>query len=673
MTEILTGYNVTNVPNSKVIKNQLYLTNDYDAVKVWDGLSGSMNDAGIISPAAAIGTPTTGSSGAVTDGDHLVRYRYKNSQSPTGEYRSNPSTSITHTVASNQEFYFTVGASATDIIHSTDPKVDTIVLEMTEAAGTTYYIVSEIANDSTANLTVTISDTTLIAGTATSTYEDFGHEPPPSALTLAECRGFAFYGGAADIDIGSVTTDGTTTVTGTGFPDAIDERFIRFDSESEVYTISSVDSTTSLTLDRAYTGANGSHTTNVVSKTPSRIYWSRTGDPEAFKVLERARDMLQGKNDSLIGMADYIGDLWCFGRHSMERLVFVSDPALGERIDVAGSYGLWNQRCMIQLEGQMFGWGTNGAWVISGARPRWLSERIDVTVNGDIDYSYSDKFHGEHDPDTKTIRWYYVASGDTQCKKSIVYDLERDQFSIDTYRKEINGATIGPDSDNNIHNYVCDDDFSWEHTGATDGVPNTTDRQVTVDNGSTTTSTVITTGLTSSSSDWAGVTLYNATQDITTVITGLNSSTDIATESWTTPVFGDILYVGSIPMKIKTPWLITNSEQKMKPDYLHITFSPDTAGTIRVRYYTEFSTTAEGTAAGVDYDPPDGVSIPVDSDYMDVDIDGGSGDGFVAVPCIHEWDRSIQAEVECFDSRGTLRILDVKFEQPRVMSVEDGE
>ena len=672
MTELLTGYDVTNVPNSAVIKNLLYITNDFDQIKKWDGLGSSMNDAGINAPTAAIGAPSQVSGSNCTNGIHLIRYRYKDSTSPDGEYRSNPSDSLSITVTSTQKQRLTVGASATDIIYSTDAKVDTIVIEMTEVDGTTYYIVEEIANDTVTQYDIDVSDTTLITGTATATHDDFGHEPPPLSLCIAECRGFTFVGGHTSATIGTVTTNGTTTVTGTSFPTNIDGRFIRFDSESEVYTIFTRDSATSLTLDRAYTGANGTHTSLVVSKTPSRIYWSRSGSPESFKQLERARDMLQGKNDTLVGMTDYIGDLWVFGRYSMERLVFVSNPATGERIDVAGSYGLWNQRCLIRIEGQLFGWGTNGVWVINGARPQWVSERIDTTVKDNIDYSYSDKFHGEYDPQTKIMRWWYVASGDTQCKRSITYDLERNQFSLDTYRNEINSSCIGPDSTNNIHMYVCDDGYTWDHEGVTDGVPNTTDRKYTVASGTSTTITVSET-INGTTAQWAGVTIYNATQDISTILTGISSSTVFTCSTWNAPVFGDIMYVGSIPLKITTPWFVSDGEKKLRPKYLHVHFSPSDTGTVRVRYYTEFSTTAEVMDVGADYDPPDGVTIVDGTNYLDVDIDGGSGDGFVAVPIVASWERAIQAEIECFDNRGTLRILDVIFDMPRMIPQVDGE
>ncbi len=674
MTELLTGYNVDKLPNSAVIRNRLYLMNDYDEAKMWDGLSSTVNKMGIDAPDAAIGAPTQGAGSDCTNGDHLVRYRYVDSNSPAGIYRSNPSASLTITITSTQDQTFSVGdaGSGDDIIRSADPKVDTIQIEMTEADGTTYYVAKEIANSGVSSAVVAISDTSLIEQDASATYDDFGHEPPPLAISLAECRGYTFVGGSNPIAMtGLGVTNASTNVTGTGIPENIVGRQIKFNNDTVVYTVAAWVSASQITLATAYAGStDASSTGTFVSKTPSRIYWSRVNMPESFKVLTRARDMLQGKNDVLVGMADYIGDLWVFGRHSMERLVFVSDPASGERIDVAGSYGLWNQRCLIQIEGRLFGWGPNGIWVINGARPLWISERIDTTISGNINYSKSDLFHSAYDPQTKIIRWWFVEDSGTQCQRAVCYDLEREQFYIDTYRNEINSACIGLDTNNNIHQFVCDDSYIWKHEGDTDGVANT-DRRFTAASGTTTT-VVVDETISGVSADWAGVTIYNATQGISTVLTGFSGST-FTCASWTAAVNGDVLYVGSIPFKIQTPWFTSSDDDKIRPSYLHIFFSPAASGTVRVRYYTDFSVSAEVMDIGADDHFPDGIEITNGTNYIDVDIDGGSGDGFVPVPMIADYKRAIKSEVECFDSRGTLRILDIKYAQTAERYQKDGE
>jgi len=143
--------------------------------------------------------------------------------------------------------------------------------------------------------------------------------------------------------------------------------------------------------------------------------------------------------------------------------------------------------------------------------------------------------------------------------------------------------------------------------------------------------------------------------------------------TWNSPVVGDIIFVGSIPFKVTSPWFAGNDENKLRPEYLHVSFSPSATGSIRVRYYIDFRTDAETMDIGTDYGPPDGVSIVNGTDYIDVEIDGGSGDGFVSVPIVADWTRAIQAEVECFDNRGELRILNIEFEMPRQKQQVDGE
>lgn len=672
MTELKTGYNVNILPNSKVIKNRLYLTNDYDPVQMWDAINGSMLEMGMTAPTGTIGAPTQFSGNPCTNGIHFVRYRFRDSTSPAGAYVSNPSGELEITITGNLSQQFSVGSVGTeDIVWPVDDQLDTVVLEMTEADGTTYYVAAEHTVRTTGFVSIEVTDTQLIAGTAVSTYGDFGHEKPPLVTCIAECKGYSFIGGTSEFSIGSLTTNGTTAVTGTNIPEHVEGRYLRFGTESAVYTISTWNSATSITLSIAHAGTSGIHTSAVTSKTPSRIYWSQSGYPESFKILERARDMLQGKDDTIVGMTDYVGDLWVFGRYSMERLIFTSDPATGERIDAAGYFGLWNQRCLVHTAGRMFGWGTHGAWVMNGARPQWLSERADVTIEANIDHAYADLFHAAYDPKEKVIRWWYVAAGETECKRAFVYDTTRDQFSIEIYRKEINGSSISPDSDSDLHLYVCDDDFSWIHEGDTDGVPNN-DRYFTV-NTATATAVTVNETINGTTTEWNGVTIYNATQDLTTIITGISSSSIFTTETWTAPSYGDDLFVGSIPVKIATPWFVTNSQNKLRPEYLHLEFNPSSSGSIRVRYYTDFSSTAEIMDVGTEYEPPDGVVIIDGTNYLDVDIDGGSGDGFVAVPIIADWARSIKAEVECFDNRGELKLLNLSFAENRTPTQVDGE
>lgn len=151
----------------------LYYANGVDAGRVIYNGANAAQSAGIIAPSTApsVGTPAAGN---VTAGVHLIRFRWKNS---TTGYFSNPSPALEYTAAGSENIPLTLGTTA-------DTKVDKMVIEMTEADGSTFYVV-ETVNDAS-SYTINIADAVLNQQELSDVYaspDGFGHEPPPAALT----------------------------------------------------------------------------------------------------------------------------------------------------------------------------------------------------------------------------------------------------------------------------------------------------------------------------------------------------------------------------------------------------------------------------------------------------------------------------------------------------------
>jgi len=83
------------------------------------------------------------------------------------------------------------------------------------------------------------------------------------------------------------------------------------------------------------------------------LYWSRAGYPEAFNVLDWARDVTPGKADQPTAMASFFNDLYLFSVRGMRRLVYTGDPAAGMIVGIAGELGAYNQRCVVQADGML--------------------------------------------------------------------------------------------------------------------------------------------------------------------------------------------------------------------------------------------------------------------------------------------------------------------------------
>ncbi len=683
MTTLLTGYNVEKTPSFAFVNSRIYVTNGFDRVKVWNGIDSAMRDAGIAPPAAAPTAPVT-ASGNGTVGTHLIRYRYLDATSPASTYRSNTSPNLSQAVtlsATDGKMTFTVGAGQ-KIVASTDPKVTSIQIEMTLTAGTVFYVVTVINNAAT-TVDVNISDTLLalnelggLYDTNTVTTNDYGvgHEQPPLGSIIANCRDYTFIGGDIVRTKTVGVTNGSTSVTGTGFSTLWNnQRVIRIGTDATAYEIASA-TTTVITLTNAYTGSNNASASAVIyAKNPNRIYWSafKSGAalPESWKVGTRARDVLSGSGDRLKGFCEFNGDLLLMGRFTLQRLVFVDDPGVGELDIIKGQFGTWNQQCIIQYEGAVYAWGPNGVWMSGGGRPTWLSRSVQISYKLLYDKSKMDQAHAHFDPVEKVLSWFYVKTGESVPRQSISFDLSGRRWTRNPYRQGIDASTFLADADGELHGVLTDatNGRLYYNNGATDGVPSTSTGAYTGNAGSTTTVTQVNETLpTGALTDLTGLIAYQLSSGEERAIVS-NTSSAITHAAFTAATTaGASIYVGSIPMTYKTCWFIGNGLQEKKRTHLWITFKPSTvACTIRVRVYldqmdTSTPTAHVWTAAGGDTYPRE-CTVTNGASYIDITTAAAITQGFCPIPMPMDFSRAIMAKIEVLSPAGTLIITGLEF------------
>ncbi len=669
VSTLLTGYSVSKRPVAAPIGPRMYWTNDFDRMKVWDGLWSALRDAGIAAPTAAMGGPTvTGGTGTITEGVHLIRYRYVDSQSPAGLYRSNPSASLSRTVTSfDDSLTWDVTFSGSPILRSTDPKVDTIQVEMTLAGGSVYYVVGTGTNNSDYGFTVNISDTLLALNEPTDLYDDFGHEQPPIAACLFECRGHAFMCGYHERTYTVAVTNGSATVTGTGFSTLWAGRLIRIGTDAVAYVISAITATT-ITLTSVYAGSTSAAVTSIIyTKNPNRVLWSKQGFPESFKALTRARDVLYGSGDKVVAGCDFQGDAWFFGQRSMCRLVFGDDPGTGEVNPVPGYHGLWNAKCMMPLDGAMYGWGPNGVWVITGGAPRWISRAIDATVAALYDLAQMDKAFVSYDPTEKAITWHFIATGASTPKYGMRYELTGQRWTLMQYRQGIDAATITADDYARIRLVVSDSTNArcFYHYGATDGAPSSTTGAYVVTIGGTTTAVPVLSALPiGTGADLSALILYRPSTGEERVVSSNTAGTITLSPALATAVTnGESVYVGAIPWTITTDWWVSGDLSTKARPRLQLLFHPSATGSVRLKVYRDFEASPyTWTASDADV-WPDGVTLVTGVTYQDIAIAGSATltDGFISVPMPAEWGRAWRAELSNISPAGTLKLLDLRF------------
>lgn len=677
MTTVISGLNTTNKATTVAVNGYIYIANDFDNIKVISPDNGY--NAGITGPSGALGSPTAGA-GNCTNGTHLFRYRYRNSK--TG-YISNPSDNLSYTVSGgNGSLVFNL---TSDYTASTDSKVDYIDFEMTPVDDSTFYRVHSILNTAT-SATVSMSDATLVQQTnvsalygSASNFDLFSNEPPPCGALVGAHRNILFVGGDKTFSITASFTNGSTNIAYTGGSANWVGRLISPGSDTVQYEISAVASTT-MTMTAVYAGSTGSKTAKIFKKLPNRIFYSRLNYPESFSQSTQARDVLIGRGDKLRAWVSMPDAFYMFGQFSAERLVFNANPsaATSNLVSINGDRGVFNQQCLVKAEGRVFAFDRSGMYEVK-AVPRHISNHIDKTLEEMVDYTKWEQFHGVYDPIERSILWFFVASGDTYPQFAAVVELDTidsgdPRWQFHEYRQGITSSAVVASSDGQVRGWVGDQNgYTWalSTTNTFDGVYPTNPAVVTAAAGATTTVIPVDEALYTAVT-LAGVVLYEPSSGEERLISTNTASTiTLASALSNAPSDGDELWLGSFPCEYRTKWWAGEGMQnKKRPSYFYLMLYPGTAsGKLQIYFYKDFSTQPYTFSPDATYITWDGVSF--DNGVLTIDLDAGSGDGFVAVNMPSDWSRVLSARLLSTKPTSTLRILDMGFRVGRAEEVED--
>lgn len=639
----------------------VYFTNDLNLVQVIRNPVTSAVSAGMVGPASAPGLVAQ-NPGSVDAGSHLVRYRYKNSQ--TG-YVSNASPAVTTVALGGTDLEYVVVIPA-------DSKVDQLVMEATTVNGSTFYVCSTVAMTSPGvfNMSDAILAQQVGASATDGDQLGSGHEPPPISQMLIEHRARLFAWGSTSVSLTCTVTGGSTTVTSAtnGFSASWVGRQFQVGTQTAIYTITTAN-ISAITLMTAYVaGATGSVTATIFAAIPDLLYWSRAGYPESWKPLSWARRVFQGASDVPTAIASLYGDLYLIGRRGMRRLVYTDDPATGMLVTIPTTLGAWNYRCTVNANGQLFGWGREGAWTISGLQPKHISRDIDDTVNALLDITKLETFFGFYDPREKVVWWMYTKTGDIAPRDALCYDVIRQQWSRRKFRNSlVDGLTMG-DSARTTKVYLADNvAFTWtlDPGRLFDCIPTTlTTGAITVDVGSTTSTINVVEAMPTGSATVNGSFMSNFTTGEDVRVTGTTSAhaLTVSPAFATAPVAGTTLYLGSIFCRLISNWWpgTTDLSYRDRPAYLVVEQANAEVVTVSVRLFRDFSATpVTFTTFGSTYDPPtNGVTITNNATTITGDL-STIGTYF---PMPSDWSKALRFEITQHIPFGTLQILDARFE-----------
>lgn len=655
MTTLTTGYNVVKTPNVVQAQQRLYFVNDFDAMKVTDdGLV--VRSVGIVAPSASPAAPTQ-AAGNCTVGTHLLRYRWFDS---VRQRLSNPSDAISVTVSSTAK-----QLTVTNVV-SADSTVDKIIWEMTAAGALSYYRISTVAN-AAGTAVLNTADENLINLIPSSFYGDFGHNPAPLAYIGCEHKQRVFLWGATERTFtGCTITNGSPTISGTGFSTQWAGRRVLITGYSTAYFVSSA-TATAITLTANFVGVTSAAAViTVTAPSPDVLTWSQSGFPESFDATSLARRITLKSGDKPAAMASVEGDLYLIGQRSMVRLNYTSDPAKGMVLPIPNSLGAFHQRCVTSdAAGLCAGWGRDGVWIIDSMRPVKISEQVDDTIASLADATQADARFIAYEPVQRDILCFFPLAGETSCKAAAVYNIPRQKWQIWKFRQGITTACINSAYTDRVRLMIADvNGYSWRMgVSINDGGAAGTYTAIA---GSTTTVVNVTTTAT------VGQTAYRPSTGEERLISAVGASTVTVSVAFATaPTAGEEMWIGSIKQRIQTDWFVGDGlESKKRPGHLKLSVRPNTAmGEAKVYLYRDFlSTPISFSSVATDQFP---TGITPASDHMLVDLDAAVVDGFVAIPLTKDWSRAIRAEIIAQEPQSGLRILDLSFDLRKTDSSKD--
>lgn len=667
-TSLSTGLDTTHRYDVAEFRRLIYLANGWSKMRRWDGLATSLSTAGIAGPSQQpdswTPSPTT-ASGSTSVGVHRFRFRYQDSR--TG-YVSNPSEEreITVTAASAGQLTFPIADStATNILRSSDSKVDTIILEATIAGGEEFYTAATVLQ-SASSVVCSVSDATLLGSLLP--YGDYGHFVPPVARYVVAHRErlwlfgqvshsegtIAVTGGSTDATVTGTSTGWNTEALGSASGESSVAWLMKIGSDTTPYEIDYAASATSLELKDTYPGSTASGLSYEIYSRANVIWVSRAGFPESFEPLKFLNGPSgEGAGDVTAGIG--FGPVMVFFSLSgMSRVSWDLDPLEDPVItQVSSKRGALNQRVVIEVEGKVYAMDRVGWHVWSGVFPTHISRSVDELLDS-IDFDQADNFHCVWLPRVRAIRWYVCFSGDTYPSRYVQLDVDTGEWGTGLHEVEISDSRLVPTAEG-PKTYLGDEN-GFVHvadTGNTDGGHEDYSHLV-VDSGATTTS-IPTTGLTLPTTGLEGAMAYWVEGDESKLIASSTTTTLTTAAFSAAPAEGDRIWVGRILGKLKTRAFTRRAMSHVQRGrYAWLAMEPTTASRrARLRFYEDLSSSAKSDYSSFsEGNNNPGLTSPGNEDTVAGEqsdhwlIHTDQSDGMVKVPFGGEFRRCMEIEVE---------------------------
>lgn len=162
---------------------------------------------------------------------------------------------------------------------------------------------------------------------------------------------------------------------------------------------------------------------DLTGQQPNSLYYSEVDEPES---VPAANELVVQENtdlpDAVVALVPLGPSLLVVQSNHVYRLTYVAQPLLDASIMLAANRGVINNRCWAVMAGVAFLADSVGMYALDGSQEQSISAAVDnYWRDGVIDFSKSEKFHVDANFLTRTVRFYYCTSADTEPVRALCY------------------------------------------------------------------------------------------------------------------------------------------------------------------------------------------------------------------------------------------------------------
>jgi hypothetical protein len=576
---------------AKARSGYVFAVNGLERGLQWNQIDSSAQDIGIDAPSTA---PVVSSSGSGSiDGTYVAAYRYKEVDGAITTYGN--ITALTTFVASSDSAVGWSGIKQPSSTHTRPTHIE--LFRSTAGQSTTLYLVTTLtATAGGADATYasdTETDAQLIDNTSLAVNLPDGSlnarrfgVPPDYCPFIAQFQDRMFYGGRVKYTEGTVTTAGSTTITGSGtaWTSEMAGRYIIIEDETAPLLISSASATSITTSSAAGTsGAGKSYVIVPDPTTRNQLYFSEADEPESVPSINTITIQENtGDEDEITGLMPYGSALYVLKERHVYSLTFVRQPIIDAAVHLVASRGCVNNRSWVYHEGMAYLLDEQGVYRFNGYKAEPISEPIQDLFRGTtLDWSNKKWFFAAVDPVRHLIFFHvgFTADGSTRPQKSLVYNTRNETWSVDEYCWELGGACVSRISGQARLLLGSQNDTVLAYSGTSDMVTGV--RGTATDATSTTLSDTSQSWDTDAYADTPiGIVSGTGKGQLRCVVTNTATQLNINSAWTTTPDSTSVYMLGAIEWNMKSGLLSFARVEEQNKRSIRLTYQPTTAANI---------------------------------------------------------------------------------------------